>query len=151
MNPIEEIKARLRKYPAAKYESTVSSITVLPSSEAGFKVGFDAAPGRYTVFFNGWHEDFKDASEALDCFAFGLSDQCRLKEHRRGRFAYRWTVESTQNGQWVADSETGLFVFPFWKRPNVCLSSKQSHFARQTAHLTRHPTIRWTGAAEKQG
>jgi hypothetical protein len=115
MDPIEEIKTRLRKYPDVKYENTASSITVLPSSDAGFNVGLDVAQGRYTVSFNGWHEDFADASEALDCFAFGLSDECRLKEYRRGNSAYRWTVESKQNGQWVADSETGLFLFPFWK------------------------------------
>ena len=119
MNPIDEIKTKLRDYPDVKYESTDSSITVLPSSDTGFNVTLEIAPGNYTVSFNGWHENFADASEALDCFAFGLSDECRLKEHRRGRFAYRWTVESKQNGQWVADSETGLFIFPFWKRAEV--------------------------------
>jgi hypothetical protein len=119
MNPIEEIKTRLRKYPDAKYESTASSITVLPSSDGGFTVTLDIGPGGYTVSFNGWHEDFEDAAAALDCFAFGLSDQCRLKEYRRGNSAYRWVVESKQNGQWVADSETGLFIFPLWKRGGV--------------------------------
>ncbi|HKR59369.1 MAG TPA: hypothetical protein VJS64_06510 [Pyrinomonadaceae bacterium] len=119
MNPIEEIKSRLRKYPDVKYESTASSITVLALSDTGFNVGFEGAAGRYTVFFNGWHEEFSDAGEALDCFAFGLSDECRLKEHRRGHFAYRWTVEAKQNGQWVPDSETGLFLFPFWKHSEV--------------------------------
>jgi hypothetical protein len=119
MNPIEEIKTKLRKYPNAKYESTDSSITVLPSSNVGFAVGFEGIAGRYTVSFNGWHEDFTDASEALDCFAFGLSDECRLKEYRRGNFSHRWVVESKQNGQWVADSETGLFLFPFWRRADV--------------------------------
>jgi hypothetical protein len=119
MNPIDEIKTKLRDYPDVKYKSTDSSITVLPSSDTGFNVTLDSALGNYTVSFNGWHENFADASEALDCFAFGLSDECRLKEHRRGRFAYRWTVEAKQNGQWVADSETGLFLFPFWKRAEV--------------------------------
>lgn len=119
MNPIEEIKTKLRKYPHVKYETAGSSITVLPTSETGFRVGFEGTIGRYTVFFNGWHEEFNDAAEALDCFAFGLSDECRLKEHRRGKFAYRWTVESKQNGQWIADSETGLFISPFWKRREV--------------------------------
>jgi hypothetical protein len=119
MNPIDEIETRLRKYPEVKYESTASSITVLPSSETGFNASFDVGNNRYTVSFNGWHEEFEDASEALDCFAFGLSDECRLKEGRRGSSAYRWTVESKQNGEWVADSETGLFFFPFWKRARV--------------------------------
>jgi len=119
MNPIDEIKTRLRDYPDVKYESTDSFISVLPSRDSGFNVTLEVASGNYTVSFNGWHENFADPSEALDCFAFGLSDECRLKEHRRGQFAYRWTVESKQNGQWVADSETGLFLFPFWKRAQV--------------------------------
>ena len=119
MNPIEEIKTRLRKYPHIKYETSASSITVLPESDKGFTVGFEGAPGHYLVSFNGWHEEFTDADEALNCFVFGLSDECRLKEHRRGGFAYRWTVESKQKDEWVADSETGLFLFPFWKRVEV--------------------------------
>jgi len=119
MNPIEEIKTRLRNYPHIKYETSESSITVLPGSDKGFKVGFEGAPGHYLVSFNGWHEEFTDVNEALNCLAFGLSDECRLKEHRRGGFAYRWTVESKQNDEWVADSETGLFLFPFWKRAEV--------------------------------
>ena len=119
MNPIDEIKVRLRRYPSAKYESNASSISVLPASDAGFTVSLDVARGRYTVSFNGWHEEFSDAGEALDCFAFGLTEECRLKEYRRGKFSYRWLVESKQNGKWVADSETGLLIFPFWKRKEV--------------------------------
>jgi len=115
MDPIEEIKTRLAKYSNVKYKIGSSSITVLPTSDNGFTVVFDVAHDRYIVFFNGWHEDFKDADEALNSFAFGLSDECRLKEYRRGEFAYRWIVESKDNGQWVEDSETGLFLFPFWK------------------------------------
>jgi hypothetical protein len=119
MDPIEEIKTKLRKYPHLKYESDASSIRVLPMSDDGFTVELEGTHGRYTVSFNGWHENFNDAAEALDCFAFGLSDQCRLKEYRAGNFAYRWAVESKQDGQWVVDSETALFIFPFWRRSEV--------------------------------
>ena len=119
MDPIEEIKSRLRKYPAVKYENDASSIRVSPTSDDGFTVELYVVHDRYMVSFNGWHEDFNDAAEAVDCFAFGLSDQCRLKEYRRGNAAYRWAVESKQNGEWVADSETGQLIFPFWKRREV--------------------------------
>ena len=89
MNPIEEIKTRLQKYPHVKYESDASSIRVLPASDDGFTVELEVTDRRYTVYFNGWHENFNDAAEALNCFAFGLSDQCRLKEYRRRNSAYR--------------------------------------------------------------
>ena len=119
-NAIEQIKERLRKYPHVQYEADASSISVLPTSNDGFTVDLDVNQGQYSVSFNGWHEVFEKEDEALECFAFGLSDECRLKECRRGNFAYRWTVESKENGKWVADSETGLFFFPFWKPKKVC-------------------------------
>ena len=119
MNPIEQIKERLRKYPEVKYEADASSIVVLPASSDGFAVGLDVNGSQFTVSFNGWHEDFTTEEEALECFAFGLSDECRLREHRRGNFPYRWAVESKQDGEWVTDSETGLAFFPFWRRTEV--------------------------------
>ena len=119
-NAIEQIKERLRKYPHVRYEADASSISVLPTSNNGFTVDLNVNQSQYTVSFNGWHEDFEKEDEALDCFAFGLSDECRLKECRRGNFAYRWTVESKQDGNWVADSETCVFLFPFWKPKKIC-------------------------------
>lgn len=120
MNPIEEIKTKLRKYPHAEYESNQSSISVFPTSDKGFTVGLIVNRKGYTISFNGWHEDFQSKEKALNCFAFGLSDECRLKEYRRGNFAYKWSVESQENGQWVEDSTTGLLLFPFWKKEEIC-------------------------------
>ena len=132
MSLIDDIKVRLSKYPNARYECSGSSISVFPSSENGFTVELSVNHDSYTVSFEGWHEDFDDEEEALNCFVFGLSDECRLKECRRGRFAYKWTVESRQDGKWLEDGTTGLFLFPFWKKPEVrylqnnLLSSEQS-------------------------
>lgn len=119
MNVIEEIKAKLQKYPQAQYESDDDSISVFPISDDGFTVSLVVSQDSYTLSFNGWHEDFQNKEEALNCFAFGLSSDCRLKEYRRGRFAYRWTVESKEDGCWVEDSTTGLFLFPFWMRKEI--------------------------------
>ena len=113
---IEEIKTRLQKYPHAKYESDADSISVFPTSDDGFTVSLTVNQKSYTVSFNGWHEDFQNEEDALNRFAFGLSSECRLKECWRGSFAYKWTVESKENGEWVEDSSTGLFLFPFWKK-----------------------------------
>ena len=125
MNVIEEIEARLQKYPHAKYESAADSISVFPTSDDGFTVNLVVHQNSYTVSFNGWHEDFQNVEEALNCFAFGLSSDCRLKEYRRGRYAYKWTVEAKENGEWVADSSTGLFLFPFWlKKESRYLQNK---------------------------
>jgi hypothetical protein len=119
MSLIEEIKTRLRNYHDAKYESDGESVSVLPISNDGFTVSLTEQQGSYLVSFGGWHEAFKDKEEALNCFAFGLSSECRLKEVRRGSFAYKWTVEAKENERWVEDGTTGLYLFPFWKKKEV--------------------------------
>lgn len=58
-------------------------------------------------------------SIALDCFAFGLSDQSRLKVLRRGKFEFRWTLEFIKAGAWQEDSTTGLLFFPFWEKEQI--------------------------------
>jgi len=119
MKEIEEIEEKLCKYPQVRYENYKSAITVFPTSTEGFVVSIEIAKRFNAVSFNGWHENFEQLDEALDCFALGLSVGCRLKECRRGSFAYRWTLETKQKGKWVADSETFLFVFPFWKPKQI--------------------------------
>ena len=119
MSVIEEIKARLQKYPRAKFESDSDSISVFPTSDTGFTVGLTVSRGSYTVSFDGWHESFRDEEEALTCFGFGLSPDCRLREYRRGTFIYKWVVESKGDGGWVEDSGTGLLLFPFWRKKEV--------------------------------
>jgi hypothetical protein len=120
MNLIDDIKTRLSKYTHIRYESDASSITVFPHSPDGFTVTLVVNEGNlYTISFEGWHEDF-EGEEALNVFAFGLSYECRLKEYRRGNFAYKWTVEYLDDeGQWKEESTTGLLLFPFWKRSTV--------------------------------
>src|SRR5688572_10118904 len=117
MSLIDDIKARLSKYPNARYESSGSSISVFPSSENGFTVELTVNHVSYTVSFEGWHEDFDDEEEALNCFVFGLSDECRLKECRRGGFAYKWTVESRQDGNGWRMGRLDSSCFPFGKSP----------------------------------
>ena len=60
------------------------------------------------------HEEFALPLEALNCFAFGLSAACRLCVVYRGAMPTKWIVEAQRDGTWVADSETGLILIPFW-------------------------------------
>jgi hypothetical protein len=119
MNPIDEIRARLAKYPDVRSETGPDSITVLPVDATGFPATLSIADGEYIVAFSGWHEHFSDAHEAMDCLVFGLSDGCRLKVHKRGTVEHRWTVESRSNGAWGEDSTAGLLFFPFWRRLQI--------------------------------
>lgn len=115
MDILAEIEQRLQKYPAAHYVREGNSLWVLPESTTGFVVAMTASDGNYTVSFNGWHEEITDSALAIDCFAFGLSDACRLQEWRRGTDAFKWTMQYQQGGEWVDDSTTGLMISAFWK------------------------------------
>lgn len=119
MDLIEELTHRLKTIPEARYESDPSSITVFPNDASGFTVGLVKNTDVYTVFFNGWHEDFEDVEDTMTVFGLGLSDECRLRESRRGDFAYKWTVEFLEDGEWQEQSTTGLLFFPFWRRSNT--------------------------------
>lgn len=116
MNTIDKLREKLKKYPDAKYEVKKNSITYLPHSENGFAVSLDVHSRGYTVSYDGWHEEFLDEQEALNCFGFGLSESCRLKILQRGKMRYKWILQFKTEQGWQSDSETGLIFFPFWLR-----------------------------------
>jgi hypothetical protein len=116
MSAIEAVRVKLQSHPQLQYEHTASSITVAPETADGFPVSLFANGTSFVVGFGGWHEHFDSESEAINCFAFGLSDQCRLRVTSRGDTDYRWTVQHVVYGNWCDDSETGLLFFPFWRR-----------------------------------
>jgi hypothetical protein len=120
MNTIEKIKAKLSAYPDVRYSESADQIEVHPRDPSGFTVGLRITPpGGFTVHFEGWHEEFTSEDEALDCFAFGLSPKCRLAMAFRGDTQIKWVVEAFENGRWTPDSETGLFLQPFWRSARV--------------------------------
>ena len=123
MNIIEKIKERLWKYPQLRYEATEHSVVVYPMSESGFEVSLylnQDSIEPYNVFFEGWHEAFSSESEALNCFAYCLSSECRLKEYSRGDEPYKWTVEHKREGRWEQNSTTTTLVSVlFWKTKKV--------------------------------
>lgn len=116
MSAIEIIRAKLQNHPQLQYNHTAVSVTVSPESLDGFPVSFcQEGAASFVVSFDGWHEHFDSESAALDCFAFGLSDQCRLRVTSRGGIDCRWTVQKLINGSWRDESQTGLLFFPFWR------------------------------------
>jgi hypothetical protein len=116
---IEKIKEKLEKYPQVKKNIGKNYLIIYPETKNGFQVRIDVGTSKYTVSFNGWHEEFSNPEKALNCFAFGLSEECRLKVHTRGNFEYKWEVESQKENQWVSDSETGLIFSPFWRKKKI--------------------------------
>ncbi len=119
MDAIAKAKAKVAGYPRVRYSEAAGSIEVEPQDESGFTVGLRVHGGGFTVRFDGWHEEFTSENEALSCFAFGLSEACRLAVTYHGSMPTKWVVESLRGGAWVPDSETGLLLFPFWRRKRV--------------------------------
>jgi hypothetical protein len=120
-SPLDAIRRKLCRYPQLSVVDTGDSITVKAQTPESFAVSFHSGDGEYTVAMEGWHAHF-DATQietALNCFAFGLSDNSRLEVHSRGGKDYRWTLEVFEDGAWCPDSTTGLLFFRFWRRKTV--------------------------------
>ena len=113
---ISRIKEKLQKYPHVTYTSSDGVLEIPAQSPTGFRVWIRERGSDITVGFEGWHEEFTDAEAALKCFAFGLSTACRLRVFRCLGTDYKWQVLVQSDGQWVADSETGL-LFPTFLLP----------------------------------
>ncbi len=119
MNPIAELRDKLIAFPEIRFMAEADSLAVFPADDEGFPVVIERDGDGYTVRFSGWHERFAEPQHAFNCFTFGLSDDCRLAIDRRGDREYRWTVETLENGAWVAGTTVARRWIPFWKRGEV--------------------------------
>jgi hypothetical protein len=97
---IRRIQERLAGNADIRLAVGETDIHIRPAREGGFEAGLSTGErGRHTVWFEGWHEEFETAQEALSCLAFGLSRQCRLKVFSAGATDYRWVVEYRREGE----------------------------------------------------
>lgn len=119
MSAISKIKEKLKNYPELKYQVVGNSISIPPILSTGFTIWLTENISGFTVGFDGWHEEFDHENDALNCIAFGLSDQCRLKIVKYGKIACSWTLEMKNEHGWAEESRTGLIFIPFWKKRSV--------------------------------
>jgi hypothetical protein len=140
MGAVERVTERLQRHPELVYRVSGGTITVEPPTADGFAVSLTEGAGEWVVEFGGWHERFTSEDEALNCFAFGLSDRCRLRVHYRESVPYRWTVEERTGEGWREDSTTGLLFFPFWRQPRV-------EYRQNAIIRTAEPSAQQTGGA----
>ncbi len=124
MDVIQKIKEKLEKYPDVSFEETASDITILPKDSSGFLVNLWKDDREIIVSFEAWHEHFdrSDEAEALNCFAFGLSEHCRLKVYSKDGKDYRWTLQTKdlETNEWHFGGTTMVFrLIKFWKRKQV--------------------------------
>lgn len=111
----EAILNKLDGYTGFAVHTLETNISVTCQNPDSFEVSIFSDGNAFQVSFDGWHEHFNEENDALNCFAFGLSKECRLKVVTRGQMDCSWTVQSQENGNWVDDSTTGLILVPFWR------------------------------------
>jgi hypothetical protein len=119
MPVIERVAAQLRQYPALACRVEGNTLTVEPAGAAGFPASLSDAGAGFVVALAGWRQSFRCLAGALECFALGLTPACRLRVCRRGRVAYRWTLQHRRGDTWTDDSTTGRLLYPFWRRREV--------------------------------
>lgn len=118
MDVINELEEILIKYPEVKYELKDGWLTVMPH-EGGFPVMLTTSDRGTMVSWGGWHDDFADYKEAIDCFMSGLMSESRLKVFFRGNFEYKWVAETMYKEKWTNAGSTALIFYPFWKKKRI--------------------------------
>ena len=129
MDPFQEIEQRLTKYPELKYDRQADSISVYPKDESGFAVAMhqDKMNDEFIIHFGAMaHIHFDNAGEALRCFAWALSPECRLVTTFRGTFPVRAQVESRNEDGWSLVELTSLVFIPFWCRKSVVIQQNNA-------------------------
>ena len=132
MAAIEVVLSWLRSRPDVSLRSTEHSVAIEPHEPSGFHLELiQRGAEHWTVYFEGWHEEFSSENGALRCLAFGLSEECRLRIERRGNIPVKWSVESREDGTWISDSEVGLFHPFFWRPRSVEYRSNRVFATRE--------------------
>jgi hypothetical protein len=118
LSVFEKIRLRAEKY--SDMVCIVKSTTLTIEAKAGgFPVSLEVVDEGFKVYFSGWHELFKTEDEALECFSFGLSEECRLAVEYRGTSEVKWTLQTLENGSWISNSTSGLIFLAFWRKKST--------------------------------
>jgi hypothetical protein len=115
MSAIEQIKKKLLEYPEVTYQDEDNTFIIYSKTPKGFDIIVIKDPNEYIVCFGNCHTHFDSDKEVVDFVGFGLSDNCRVREFKRGNKAYKWIIESKEGDDWQCCYITGSFFFPFWK------------------------------------
>ncbi|MFN8576669.1 MAG: hypothetical protein U0354_07415 [Candidatus Sericytochromatia bacterium] len=116
INPtIWKIKEKIINHNEIKIiDETDNSITIKPDGDNTFPITVIIKDNKYSVYFKGWHENFNTEEEALDVFAFGLSEDCRLRVIVVKDIEYKWILEFKEKNKWIKNSEKNIGMFPLW-------------------------------------
>jgi hypothetical protein len=131
MSIITRILEKLQKYPDIRYQYLDRSLTIYACNSTGFDISVIESEDQIIVSFAGWHEHFPitEGESALNCVAFGLSEDCRLEVRQRSNVSYKWLLQRREGDEWKTDSQTGKWFFPFWRKRKI--TYLQNRLARE--------------------
>jgi len=113
------IKNKLKNFNNISYNTEDNILTVFPKKNTGFTVSFVITDKKYYVYYDVWNVEFKNINDAIDCFAFGLTNQCRLKVKSRGSKDYKWVLEYNDKGDWKEYSYTSVINLNLFGQKNT--------------------------------
>lgn len=117
---ISKIKEKIKPFKDLEIlEELENSITVKPKHEKSFPITFIVGNNSYSVHFKGWNSTLTSEEEALDLFAFGLSNDCRLQVFSAGNVEFKWILETKENNKWIKSGEEKIVLFPFWQKKKI--------------------------------
>ena len=117
MNPVEELERKLGAHPEVGFRRSGDGIEIDPVGEGGFPIRLGRGEGGWLVGFGdgGFHERFDDPRDVLSFVAFGLSQDCRLRELNLP-LLHRSLVERREGETWRLVYEVGTLRLPFGRR-----------------------------------
>lgn len=117
---INKIKEKINLFKDLEIlEELENSITVKPKHEKSFPITFIVNNDSYKIHFKGWSSVLNSEEEALDLFAFGLSNDCRLQVFYAGNIEFKWVLETKENNKWIKLGEEKIVLFPFWQKKKI--------------------------------
>ena len=119
MDPILAIRERFEAREHVKFEEGDGWIRYVPEADGGFAVEFRYAEDGFVVSIDEWREKFTEGTTALNHFAFGLSDQCRVKIVTKARKPIRREVQAQRDGKWAVVYERRSRIYQYWRLARV--------------------------------
>ena len=119
MDVLELAEGMLRQFPELSCRNDGTTVTADAATAEGFSVWLSTktSDGEISVGFDGWYMPFDDVFAALNCLAFGLTKNCRLKVIKRGANASSYVAEFKDGSGWSSFGvSTHYPQFRFWKK-----------------------------------
>jgi len=101
-------------------EETSNTMRIIQKGKNKLPIFFHVKENGFVIHLKGWHRNFLSEEDALDFFAYCLSDSVRLKVIKFANIQYKWILEfKNDNNKWEEESFAQIPLFPFWLKSEI--------------------------------